>query len=252
MVDNGLPLYTKVDSFCCRSLARSLRAAADHAERRADEIDRLLSSTGSVDTTVKEKKRVKSKDKSKEKSVVKSKEGREETVTDEPVLVLEPVECKSIVLEPVECKSISRISSKEEEILTPQSVFSDDSFEVGAARYFFDLAKRDHPHLVRYQFEEVRNVWADHILKLQVKYKHSQDDVRAVLRYVREIDEFWSKNILSVAKLLKLDKDHVRYFDRMLDLAHKVEPKKDAVPRSGMTIAKGEAAKLIERLGLRK
>lgn len=182
-------------------------------------IDEALS-TVSVDTTSssssKEKIRVKSKDKSKE-----------------------------LPLEPVECKSISRISfftekSVQKEILTPQSTF-DDTFEIKAARYFFDLAKRDHPRLVRYEFEEVMNRWVADIVKLLTKYEHSQDDVRLVFRYVREVDEFWSGNILSVAKLLKLDRDHIRYFDKMLDLAHKMEPKE--VPAlSGMTIVKGAAA----------
>jgi len=134
--------------------------------------------------------------------------------------------------------------------ITHQSL-SDDSFEVMAARYFYDLAKKDYPNYVRYQFGEVRNQWAAEIVKMQEKYGHSQDDIRLVFRYIREVDEFWNRNILAVTKLLKLDKNRVRYFDLMLDLAHKMEPKKE-IASSGMTIAKGEAKKLIEKLGLKK
>lgn len=79
---------------------------------------------------------------------------------------------------------------------------------------------------VAYQINHTKNYWALQYREVDklVKDGYDLETIQTVLKYVRQ-DTFWSKNILSIAKLRKKDKEGVPYIIKMINQVRQYKPR---------------------------
>ncbi len=104
----------------------------------------------------------------------------------------------------------SRVQSTDTDI--ESRARDENSFEFKTAKRFYDKQKGRYPTLITLEFERVSSDWIDGIRKLRDTDGHSEAEIIGVLKYVCE-DEFWSKNIRSIAKLRRKDREGTPYFN---------------------------------------
>lgn len=79
---------------------------------------------------------------------------------------------------------------------------------------------------VAYQISKNPNYKAEQCLEVDklVKDGYTMETIQTVLAYIKQ-DEFWSKQILSIAKLRRKDKDGIPYMVRMINQVKNYKPR---------------------------
>lgn len=105
--------------------------------------------------------------------------------------------------------------------LSTENKFSDDSFEVKASSYFYKTHEGIKTPSVLYLikkegFENLVYKQAAAVEKLKRIDGLSEQEIRAIILFALQ-DSFWQKNILSLEKLRKKNRDNVPYYVVLVD-----------------------------------